>query len=481
MIKVLFATSECMPFIKTGGLGDVIGSLPKYFPKDEVDARVILPLYDCIDRALVSDLKELTKIHVNIFGADETAAISSVVRDGITFYFVVSKNRFFGSAPYLGIPQDLDKFAFFCKAVIAALLELNFAPDIIHCNDWQSGLIAPYIRELSKSNAFYAKIKTIMTIHNLRFQGSYNKDYVKEISGLDWEYFGDNNLGFYENGNLLKGGIVYADKITTVSDTYALEICTPFYGEGLDGLLSYRSRDLCGIVNGIDYTIYDPMADRYIFKNYSAENFRREKKKNKTALQKELHMNVDPKVMMIGIVSRLTDQKGIDLIAYMMDELCQDSIQLVILGTGEEKYESMFKHYAWKYGGDVSANIFFSEELSHKIYAGCDAFLMPSLFEPCGLSQMMAMRYGCVPIVRETGGLKDTVLPYNEYEHTGNGFSFANYNAHEMLGTIRYAQRIFYDNKRDWNKISENAMKMDYSWKASAAKYVSLYKSLTGK
>ncbi|MBR6158295.1 MAG: glycosyltransferase, partial [Lachnospiraceae bacterium] len=288
-------------------------------------------------------------------------------------------------------------------------------------------------------------------------------------------------LGLYKDANLLKGGLVYADAITTVSDTYAEEIKTPFYGEGLDGLLKARSNDLRGIVNGIDYEEYDPAKDKLIPFRYDTRNFRKEKIKNKRALQKELHLDEDDKTMMIGIVSRLTDQKGLDLIAYIMDELCQDAVQIVVLGTGEERYENMFKHFDWKYGNKVSANIYYSEEMSHKIYAACDAFLMPSMFEPCGLSQLMALRYGTVPIVRETGGLKDTVEPYNEYDSTGTGFSFQNYNAHEMLATIRYAEKIYYDKRREWNKMIDRGMAVDFSWQVSAGKYQDMYDWLIGE
>ena len=375
---------------------------------------------------------------------------------------------------------DLEKFAFFSRAVLSALPVIDFRPDVIHCHDWQTGLIPVYLHDSFAYGDFYRGIKSIMTIHNLKFQGVWDIDTIKDIAGLSDYYFTSDKLKDYDNGNYLKGGIVYADMVTTVSDTYAQEIKTPFYGEGLDGLMRARSNCLRGIVNGIDYKEYDPATDNLIAKNFSVENFRKEKVKNKTALQKELGLEVNPKKMMIGLVSRLTDQKGLDLIACVMDELCQDAVQFVILGTGEERYENMFRHFDWKYGKDVSANIFYSEELSHKIYAACDAFLMPSLFEPCGLSQLMSLRYGTLPIVRETGGLKDTVQPYNEYENTGTGFSFSNYNAHEMMGTVRYAEHVFYDKKRDWNKMIERAMKADFSWKASAEKYQQLYNDLLG-
>jgi starch synthase len=357
---------------------------------------------------------------------------------------------------------------------------IDFRPDVIHCHDWHTGLIPVYLKDSFASGEFYQGIKTIMTIHNLKFQGVWDIDTIKDIAGLSDYYFTSDKLKDYDNGNYLKGGIVYADMVTTVSDTYAEEIKTPFFGEGLDGLLRARSNCLRGIVNGIDYDEYNPATDKYIDKNFSKANFRKEKVKNKTALQKELGLEVNPKKMMIGIVSRLTDQKGFDLISCVMDEMCQDAVQFVILGTGEERYENMFRHFDWKYGKSVSANIYYSEERSHKVYAACDAFLMPSLFEPCGLSQLMSLRYGTLPIVRETGGLKDTVEPYNEYENTGTGFSFCNYNAHEMMGTVRYAEHVYYDKKRDWNKMVERAMSVDFSWKTSAKKYQQLYDDLIG-
>ena len=287
-------------------------------------------------------------------------------------------------------------------------------------------------------------------------------------------------MEFRRDGNLLKGGLVYANAITTVSRSYAEEIKMPYYGEGLDGLMRAREHDLRGIVNGIDYTVFNPATDPNLYQNYDARTFRKEKVKNKTALQADLGLNVDPKTMLIGIVSRLTDQKGFDLIAYVMDEMCQDSVQFAVLGTGDEKYENMFRHFAWKYGGKVSAQIYYNESLANKIYAGSDAFLMPSQFEPCGLSQLIALRYGTLPIVRETGGLRDTVQPYNEFEGTGTGFSFSNYNAHEMMGTVRYAEKIYYDKRREWNKMIDRAMEQDFSWEHSALEYQELYDWLIG-
>ena len=319
-----------------------------------------------------------------------------------------------------------------------------------------------------------------MTIHNLKFQGVWDVQTIKNITGLSDYYFTADKLEAYKDANYLKGGIVFADAVTTVSNTYAEEIKTPFYGEKLDGLMCARANSLRGIVNGIDYNEFNPETDPYITKTYNATTFRKEKVKNKLQLQRDLGLQEDPKTMMIGIVSRLTDQKGFDLIAYVMDELCQDAIQLVILGTGDERYENMFRHFDWKYHGKVSAQIYYDEKMSHRIYASADAFLMPSLFEPCGLSLLMSLRYGTLPIVRETGGLKDTVVPYNEYEGTGNGFSFRNYNAHEMLATVRNAERIYYDKKREWNKMVDRAMAADFSWGNSARQYEEMYNWLIG-
>lgn len=475
MKKILFATSEAVPFIKTGGLADVAGTLPKYFDKEKYDVRVMLPKYMCMKEEWKSKMQYVTHFYLELAWRSQYVGVLQMEYNGITFYFIDNEYYFAGWAPYGNIHEDIEKFAFFSRAVLSALPLIDFRPDIIHCHDWQTGLIPVYLDNFRYGGEFYRGIKTIMTIHNLKFQGVWDKKTVQDITGLPDYYFAPDKLEAYKDANYLKGGIVYADKVTTVSSTYAEEIKTPFYGERLDGLMNARANCLSGIVNGIDYEEFNPETDPKIVRNYSVENFRKEKKKNKVALQEELGLEVDDKVMMLGIVSRLTDQKGFDLIAYVMDELCQDAVQIVVLGTGEERYENMFRHFAWKYQGKVSANIYYSEEMSHKVYASCDAFLMPSLFEPCGLSQLMSLRYGTVPIVHETGGLKDTVEPYNEYEKTGTGFSFSNYNAHEMLGIIRYAESTYYEKKRDWNKIVERGMQKDFSWKNSAKQYEALY------
>ena len=480
MKKVLYVASEAVPFIKTGGLADVVGSLPKYFPKEYFDVRVIIPKYACMKQEFKDQLRYITNFYMDLNWRQQYVGIFEMEYDGIKFYFIDNEEHFSGDRPYYGMPADLEKFAFFSKAALSVLPVLDFRPDIIHCHDWQTGLIPVYLKERFQGSEFYRGIKSVMTIHNLKFQGVWDIKTIKNITGLSDYFFTPDKLEMNRDANYLKGGLVYADAITTVSNTYAEEIKTPFYGEGLDGLMRARSQSLRGIVNGIDYSEYNPETDWRIAKNYNAKNFRKEKVKNKIALQEELGLDVNPKTMMIGVVSRLTDQKGFDLIAYMMDEMCQDAIQLVVLGTGEEQYENMFRHFAWKYDKKVAACIYYSEEMSHKIYASSDAFLMPSLFEPCGLSQLMSLRYGTVPIVRETGGLKDTVEPYNEFAGTGTGFSFANYNAHEMLGTIRYAEQVYYDRKREWNKIVDRGMAKDFSWANSARQYEEMYNWLAG-
>ena len=481
MKKILFVASEAVPFIKTGGLADVVGALPKCFDKKEYDVRVIIPKYLCMKEEYKNQLQYVTHFYMDIGYRREYVGIMQMEYEGIQFYFIDNEYYFSGYQPYGEIRFDIEKFAFFSKAALSVLPVIGFRPDLIHCHDWQTGLVPVYLNDSFQQGEFYRGIKTVMTIHNLKFQGTWDIKTVRQITGLPEHFFTPDKMEAFKDANLLKGGLVYADAITTVSNTYAEEIKTEFYGEHLEGLMQARSNDLRGIVNGIDYDEYNPQTDKFIVKNYNAKNFRKEKVKNKLALQRELGLEENPKAMMIGVVSRLTDQKGFDLVNYVMDELCQDSIQLVVLGTGEERYENMFRHFAWKYQGKVSANIFYDNGLSHRIYAASDAFLMPSLFEPCGLSQLMSLRYGTLPIVRETGGLKDTVEPYNEFENTGTGFSFTNYNAHEMLGIIRYAEHIYYDKKREWNKLVDRAMARDFSWANSAKQYEEMYDWLIGR
>lgn len=403
MKNILFIASEGVPFIKTGGLADVVGSLPKGIDKEYYDVRVILPKYNCMHQDKKDMLHYRDHFYMEFNWKNEYVGILEAEYDGIKYYFIDNEYYFNGFKPYCDNALfEIEKFAFFSKAALSILPVIGFRPDLIHCHDWQTGLIPVYLHERFAGGEFYRGIKTVMTIHNLKFQGKWSIKEVQSITGLPDYYFAPDKLEAYKDANLLKGGLVYADAITTVSPTYAEEIKTPFYGEGLDGLLRARSNDLRGILNGIDYDAFNPETDPYITNRYNAVNFRKEKIKNKRALQADMGLEQNDKTMLIGIVSRLTDQKGFDLIAYMMDELCQDNVQIIVLGTGEERYENMFRHFAWKYNGKVSAQIYYSEELSHRIYAASDAFLMPSLFEPCGLSQLMSLRAPvpmCVPVL----------------------------------------------------------------------------------
>lgn len=478
MKKILFAASECVPFIKTGGLADVVGSLPKYFNKEEYDVRVVLPKYLCIKESFRSQMKYVTHFYTDFCWRNQYVGVLEMEYQGVHFYFIDSEFYFGGPWPYGNMYEDIEKFCFFSKAVLSILPLIKFKPDIIHCHDWQTGLIPVYLNDSFQANPFFWGIKTIFTIHNLKFQGTWNVETMKNFTGLSDYYFTSDKLEAYGNGNMLKGGLVYADRITTVSKSYAEEIKMPFYGEGLDGLLRARSNNLVGIVNGIDYEVYNPATDKDIQVNYDINTVIEGKKQMKAKLQEELGLEKNPDAFMIGIVSRLTGQKGLDLIECVIDQICTEDVQLVVLGTGEGRYQDLFTYYAEKFPGRVSANIFYSESLSHRIYAGCDAFLMPSLFEPCGLSQLMSLRYGTLPIVRETGGLRDTVIPYNEVDGTGTGFSFANYNAHEMLNVIRYAKKVYKESRYAWNSMILRAMSMDFSWNASAKKYEALYDQL---
>ena len=479
MKNILFAASEGVPFIKTGGLADVIGSLPKYLNKDEFDVRVILPKYTCIKEELKASMKYITHFYMDLNWRRQYVGIFESEYEGIKYYFIDNEFYFQGFAPYGNIYEDIEKFAFFCRAVLSALPVIGFKPQIIHCHDWQTGLIPVFLHDSFQSNEFYWGIKTIMTIHNLKFQGIWDKKVVKEITGLSDYYFTPDKLEYKGDSNYLKGGIVYADYVTTVSTTYAEEIKMPFYGEGLDGLMRARSNCLCGIVNGLDYDDYNPDTDPLIVNNFNVMNYRVEKVKNKLALQKELGLEENPDKFMIGICSRLTDQKGLDLVDYVIEEICAEDTQFVVLGTGDPKYENLFRHFAWKYPDRVSANIYYSNERSHRIYASADAYLMPSLFEPCGLSQLMALHYGTLPIVRETGGLKDTVEPFNQYTGEGNGFTFDRYESGLLLDATNRAKTIYFEYREAWDEIVKRNMNKDVSWEVSAKQYRQLYVEMT--
>ncbi len=477
MKKILFAASECVPFVKTGGLADVVGALPKGFDKNEYDVRVVLPMYTCIPQKYSKDFKYLAHFYMGTgeYIKNEYVGIMEYELNGIKYYFIDNKRYFSGPVPYGDIRGDIEKFCFFCKAVLSILPVVDFRPDIIHCHDWQTGIIPVYLKNEFAVGEFYRGIRTIMTIHNLRFQGRWDIKTMKGLTGFGDYLFTPDKLEYNKDANMLKGGLVYADFITTVSETYAREIQSAEYGEGLDGLLRARGASLCGIVNGIDYDIFDPATDKLIPHNYDSSSFWAKKWLNKTALQEELGLPVDRDKYVIGLISRLTDQKGLDLIEQVINGIVDDFTQFIIIGTGDRHYEDMFKGAAWYHQGKLSANILYSEELSHKLYAAADAMLVPSKFEPCGLTQLMALRYGTVPIVRETGGLRDTVPPYNEYNNTGLGFSFTHYNAGEMLNTINYSKKVFFDQPGKWQAMVKRGMETDYSWSASIVKYKDLY------
>lgn len=481
MTKILFAASEAVPFVKTGGLADVVGSLPKYLDKDEYDVRVIVPKYACMEKNLKKMLRFHSHFYVSLGWRRQYAGILTVQYENIIYYFIDNEYYFAGDKPYNNIYEDVEKFAFFSRAVLDALPLINFQPDIIHCHDWQTGLIPVYLKNLYQSKTFYQGIKTIFSIHNMKFQGRWMLNAVMDITGLPKELFqpGTGALESYGEANYLKGGILYSDIVTTVSPTYAEEIKTPAGGEGLDGLMRMKQDRLYGILNGIDYELYNPKTDSHMAKHFDRLDFVPGKKANKLALQDILHLPKRDDVFLVSIVSRLTNQKGFDLVAYDLEEiLSKDPIQFAVLGTGEEKYEKMFRYFAGKYPEKIAVSTNYSEALAHKIYASSDAFLMPSLFEPCGLSQLMSMRYGTIPMVRETGGLRDTVEAYNEYEDTGNGFSFCNFNAQEMLDMLHYAMHVYFEHRERWNEMAVRCMEMDYSWGNSAAEYGKIYKRL---
>lgn len=480
MRNILFVASESVPFIKTGGLADVVGSLPKSFPKEEFDVRIVIPNYTCIPWQYRRQFKYITHFHMNFgeINSNEYVGIMTTQYDGITFYFIDNEHYFGGNSPYGDTKFDIEKFCFFSKAVLSILPTINFKPDIIHCHDWQTGVLPVYLNTIFRDNPSYDNIRTIMTIHNLKFQGIWDIETLKKITGFPDYVFRSTDMEYKRDANMLKGGLVYSNYITTVSNSYKEEIQSEYYGEGLDGVIREKSGALFGILNGIDYNEYNPETDNKIFSQYNAYSFIENKSINKVKLQRELGLEENEGKFMIGVISRLTDQKGVDLIGHVLEEIVDDYTQLVVIGTGDEEYENMFRYYEWKLKGKVSGNIYFSNKRAHKIYAAADAMLVPSRFEPCGLTQLIALRYGTVPIVRETGGLRDTVEPYNIYLDSGTGFSFENYNAHEMLNIINYAKQIYFDERDKWNGIAFRGMNKDFSWKSSAEEYSRLYRKL---
>jgi len=471
--KVLFVASEAVPFVKTGGLADVVGSLPKELLRQGIDARVIIPKYGDIPAPLREQMVFMKSLEVSMSWRRLYCGIERLEHDGLTYYFIDNEYYFRRQGVY-GFLDDGERFTYFCRAVLAALPHLDFAPDILHCHDWHTAMVPMLLHAHYRGHKPYDTQRTLLTIHNIQYQGVFDPVVLDDLLEIDaGEYFTTDRLEFFGKVNYLKGGIVFADAITTVSRTYAWEILTPEGSWHLDGILKKREGDLYGILNGLDCKVYDPARDKLIDVNYTRRSIGR-KQTNKAKLQEYLGLPVRPEVMMIAVVSRLVWAKGLALIAEVLEDILSADVQMVVLGTGEDKYESMFRVAGHRHPDKLSANIFFDEALAHKIYAAADLFLMPSLQEPCGIGQLIALRYGCVPLGRETGGLKDTITPYNEYTGEGNGFSFAAPNAHDMLFTIRRAMD-FYRDREAWPQIVKAAMASDFSWQRSASEYAEVY------
>lgn len=480
--SIAFIGSECYPFVKTGGLGDVMYALPKALVKQNCDVKVILPRYACIKQEWQEKMvyKGAFQMDLCSDGRQFYVGIMEYVSpDGVVYDFIDNQDFFTNGNPYTNLVDDIPRYCYFNKAALSALLFLDWIPDIIHCHDWQAALVPVYLRTLFE-NTELARSKTMITIHNLRFQGKYNIPTIKYWSGLpDYVFNKDVMQEDWTEANMLKGGLTYADMITTVSGTYAGEIQTPEYGEGLDAHLRYHSGKLRGIVNGIDYDIWNPATDKLLDAPYDTKNVLEAKKENKKALQEELGLEQDEGKMVIGLISRLTSQKGLDLVTSVMEQLIDGNTQVVVLGTGEPQYEDSFRWFENAHKGTVCSSIMYDEARSHHIYAGADALLVPSRFEPCGLTQLIAMHYGTIPVVRETGGLKDTVEPYNMFEDSGNGFTFDRYEPGLLLDAINRTKTLYFTSRESWDKMVVRDMEKDVSWTLSASQYRDLYLQLT--
>ena len=479
--SVAFIGSECHPFVKTGGLGDVMYALPRELVRLNCDVRVILPRYACIPQEYQDKMVYRGEFYMDLgrTGRSYYVGIMEYICDGVVYDFIDNQEFFSSGRPYTNLVDDIPRYCFFSKAALAALNYMDWIPDIVHCHDWQAALVPIYLRTLFKDTPV-GRAKSILTIHNLRFQGVYNIPTIKYWTGLPDEVF---NMGALQqdwvDANLLKGGLAYADRITTVSHTYAGEIQTPAYGERLDAHLRYHSWKLRGIVNGIDYGMWDPQTDPALAENYGLGNVLEHKMANKRALQRELGLEEDEGKFVIGLVSRLTNQKGLDLVSAIMPQILDGNTQMVVLGTGDQEYEDTFRYYENAHRGTFSACIQYDEGRAHRIYAGADVVLVPSRFEPCGLTQLNAMHYGTLPIVRETGGLKDTVEPYNEFTGGGNGFTFDRYESGLLLEAINRAKSLYFTNRYHWDEIVQRDMAKDVSWTNSARQYKGLYLELT--
>ncbi len=478
--SVAFIGSECYPFVKTGGLGDVMYALPKALVKQNCDVRVILPRYKCIPWEYQEKMVYRGAFDMDLCadGSRYYVGVMEYAWDGVVYDFIDNEEFFGWGNPYTDLVQDIPKYCYFAKAALAVLNYIDWIPDIIHCHDWQAALVPVYLRTQFENTAL-SSAKTILTIHNLRFQGVYNIGTIRYWSGLPDYVF---DLGAlksgYNDANMMKGGLAYANVITTVSQTYAGEIQTPFYGENLDGHLRYHSGKLLGIVNGIDYDIWNPSTDARLREAYDITTVLDKKKENKRRLQEELGLDQDDGKFVIGLISRLTNQKGLDLVNAILPNIIDGNTQVVVLGTGDQMYEDSFRYYESAYKGNVCSNIMYDETRAHRIYASADALLVPSLFEPCGLTQLIAMHYGTVPIVRETGGLKDTVDPYNMFSNTGNGFTFDRYEAGLLLDAINRAKDLYFNSRWCWDEMVRRDMDKILSWENSAKQYKELYLDL---
>ncbi|MBR3645436.1 MAG: glycogen/starch synthase [Lachnospiraceae bacterium] len=479
--SVAFIGSECYPFVKTGGLADVMYALPKELVKQNCDVRVIIPRYKCIPEKYQEKMIYKGAFDMDLCedGRRYYVGIMEYEWDGVVYDFIDNQEFFSEGNPYISIYDDIPKYCYFSKAALAALNYLDWIPDVIHCHDWQAALAPIYLRTMFY-NTKLANTKSVFTIHNLRFQGIYDIPRIKYWSGLpDYTFEMHALKEHYRDANMLKGGLTYSDIITTVSNTYAAEIQTPYYGEHLDDHLRYHSGTLKGIVNGIDYEIWNPKTDSKIYVNYDINDVIENKKANKLKLQEELGLEQDEGKFVIGLISRLTDQKGLDLVNAIIPQIMDEHTQVVVLGTGDAVYENSFRYYENEYKGRFCANIMYDEARSHKIYAAADAFLVPSQFEPCGLTQIIAMHYGTVPIVRETGGLKDTVFPYNMFNNTGNGYTFDRYEPGLLLDAINRAKTLYFTGRKYWDAMVKRDMEKDFSWESSAKKYKEIYLDLT--
>jgi len=474
-LKILFVSPEVSPFIKTGGLADVAGALPRALKKRGHDVRVVLPEYKKIAYQYVEQFEHITDFKMKMVWRDKYVGVNKLVYKNVPIYFLDNKFYFFRESLYENGDKD-EQYAFFSRAVLEMINQIDFQPDIIHCNDWQTGPLSLMLKDNYQIYDFYRKIRTVFSIHNLAYQGEFDPHVVGDVLGVSNYHLTSGNIRHDGLVNYMKAGIMYSDIINTVSETYAEEIKSRYYGEGLDYILRMRDNDLYGILNGIDYDEFNPAEDKRIYYNYDKDNLE-DKYKNKLELQKELGLKQNKDKPVFSIISRLVEQKGIDLFPAIIDEMMNEDLQFIVLGTGENEYEDFFRYIQLRYPDKISANITYDAELAQKIYAGSDVFIMPSRFEPCGLGQMISMRYGTVPIVKETGGLKDTVEPYNEYDDKGYGFSFSNYNAHDLLFTIKRAIS-FYQEENTWRKIIRRAMEQDCSWEKSAVKYEELYNKI---